>query len=317
MSRLDKAPARYPYIKILISVLVIFAGVQTWYLMGIKQQLSNMRKPPAMVSLPAPVQILPPMPLHDMSAAMAFPGWQTIPEQTLQPTVEFLNLEQRTVPPAMLQLIQAGRDTLPPTSQRYEQRPSPQRDYSYRTPNGWQPWDRPDWNRHEERHWQAWNEPSWKQREEREWRHWSRLSRDMHDEIEQMKREIDRMFEQSNDRHDSQSRDRSYSFHEAFKSPKVKLREDSTQYIITVNIPGADENDVSVSLDGQRLNIRSKRKSEKTNTDSSGNVVFSTRSSGNYQRSITLPERVIKNAMKTKVDNGVLTIIIPKDKEPA
>ena len=47
-----------------------------------------------------------------------------------------------------------------------------------------------------------------------------------------------------------------------------------------------------------------------------GNIVFSERRSGNFRRSITLPEPVIEGGMKTKIENGVLTIVIPKYRTP-
>jgi HSP20 family protein len=99
--------------------------------------------------------------------------------------------------------------------------------------------------------------------------------------------------------------------------PEMDVKEDRTQYIILVNLPGADENDISVSVDGRRLTIKGKRKSQKQNRSSNGNIVFSERRTGNFRRSITLPEPVIESGMRTKVENGVLTIIIPKYKQPA
>jgi len=45
-----------------------------------------------------------------------------------------------------------------------------------------------------------------------------------------------------------------------------------------------------------------------------GDIVFQECRSGRFERSITLPEAVKQNEMKTQVDKDVLTITIPKEK---
>jgi HSP20 family protein len=94
----------------------------------------------------------------------------------------------------------------------------------------------------------------------------------------------------------------------------MDVREDNTQYTVLVNIPGADAKSLSVDLDGQRLTVRGKQEYEKQDRDASGRIIFSERRSGRFQRSITLREPVEQRGMQTKIDNGVLTIRIPKMK---
>ena len=84
------------------------------------------------------------------------------------------------------------------------------------------------------------------------------------------------------------------------------------KYMVMVNLPGADENDISVTLDGQRLTIKGKRYYEKRDRNPSGNIVFQERQSGKFKRSLTLAHPVHQNKMKTRLDNGILKILIPK-----
>ena len=94
----------------------------------------------------------------------------------------------------------------------------------------------------------------------------------------------------------------------------MDIKENANQYIVLVNLPGANKNDISVTLNGQRLTVKGKQNYKKQNRDAMGNIIFQVRQSGRFQRGITLSNPVDKNKMKTYLDNDVLTIIIPKIK---
>jgi HSP20 family protein len=105
-----------------------------------------------------------------------------------------------------------------------------------------------------------------------------------------------------------------YEYHLSRRSsvPKIDVREDAHGYMITVEIPGTDEDSISVNLQRQRLTIRAKQGYEQSEIDPSGRFEFRERSSGSLRRSILLREPVNANAMKTRVDNGILMVTIPK-----
>lgn len=103
-----------------------------------------------------------------------------------------------------------------------------------------------------------------------------------------------------------------YHFSRNFSTPEIDVKENAQQYIVLVNLPGAKENDISVTLNGQRLSIKGKQDYKKQDKNATGNVIFQERHSGKFQRSITLSRPVDQNKMKTHLDNGVLTVIIPK-----
>ena len=103
-----------------------------------------------------------------------------------------------------------------------------------------------------------------------------------------------------------------YSFKQSLSVPDIDVKENASQYIVLVNLPGANENDISVSLNGQRLTVKGKQDYKKQNKNAMGNIVFQEHRSGSFQRSITLAHPVRQNKMKTRLDNGVLTIVIPK-----
>ena len=125
-----------------------------------------------------------------------------------------------------------------------------------------------------------------------------------------MRQQMERSFDSPYRRH--QRQDFQYNFRQHVSIPEIDVKEDTEKYIIFVNVPGAKESDVAVKMDGQRLFIRGKHVYQKQGSDPSGRISFSESRSGNFQRSIKLTEPVDQKGLRTKIDNGVLTIIIPK-----
>jgi HSP20 family molecular chaperone IbpA len=109
-----------------------------------------------------------------------------------------------------------------------------------------------------------------------------------------------------------QQQDFEYHFRENFSTPKINVQQNDKQYYISVNIPGADENDVSVKLEGQYLTIVGKQKTQQQQSDPEGRFSFSHSRSGKFRRTITLREPVDEKGMQTRIENGVLMISIPK-----
>jgi HSP20 family protein len=132
-----------------------------------------------------------------------------------------------------------------------------------------------------------------------------------YEEIERMQREMDRMFNNAFSRFNSNP-DFQQLFKDSTSTPEMDVQEDDKKYSVIVNLPGADEKNISVNLDGQQLTVRAEQDFSQQKKDDMGNVIFQQRHSGAFQRSITLPEPVKQNGMETQVNNGVLTITIPK-----
>lgn len=142
-------------------------------------------------------------------------------------------------------------------------------------------------------------------------------------EIERMQHDMDRTFNRRFNRFNNHPDfnnpgvnrpDFEYHFSQNISAPEVDIKENANQYVVLVNLPGAVEKDISVTLNGQRLNIKGKQDYKKQNRDAMGNIIFQARQSGRFQRGITLSKPVNQNKMKTRLENGVLIIIIPKVK---
>jgi len=128
-------------------------------------------------------------------------------------------------------------------------------------------------------------------------------------DLDNMQREMDHMFGQfsldfrGNPHFDSIFRD--YT-----SSPSLDFMEKDGNYVIEVELPGARDNTIAVSIENGMLNIRAETSSHQEKDKS--NYIRSERYSGKLQRSLSLPPDADADKMTTKLENGVLTITIPK-----
>ncbi len=134
---------------------------------------------------------------------------------------------------------------------------------------------------------------------------------DPYAEIERMQQNMDQMFNNAFGGFNGGS-----VFHSMFDNtgglPQMDMQEDNSKYTITLNLPGTDENNISVNLDGQQLTVNGEQNLDQQKQDANGNVIFQQHHSGKFQRSFTLPEPVKPNSLITHVDDGVLTITVNK-----
>ena len=132
-----------------------------------------------------------------------------------------------------------------------------------------------------------------------------------YEEIQRMRQEMDRVFNSTfNDIDDNSAFQ--HMFSSSTSIPQMNLKEDNSKFTVTLDLPNANEKNVSVNLDGQQLTVNGEQDVNEQKKDANGHVVYESHHAESFQRSITLPEPVKRNGMVTKVDNGVLTITVPK-----
>lgn len=93
--------------------------------------------------------------------------------------------------------------------------------------------------------------------------------------------------------------------------PNIDLREEADRYVLRMDVPGADQPSMTVTVEGRTLTIAGKR--ESAYEDKSGQLVHQERYSGTFERRIQLPGSVKNSEMEAKYDKGVLTVVLPKD----
>jgi HSP20 family protein len=94
-------------------------------------------------------------------------------------------------------------------------------------------------------------------------------------------------------------------------SPSLDVRELKDQYIIRVDMPGANKSSIKVNIEGRLLTLSGER-STVNESKSNDKVVRNERSMAQFVRTIQLPGPVKVNAVEAKYDNGVLTLNLPK-----
>jgi len=100
-------------------------------------------------------------------------------------------------------------------------------------------------------------------------------------------------------------------------SPKgalaVDVYETSDDVVVKTAIPGADPDDVDISLTGDTLTIKAEIKADEEVDEE--DYVYRERRLGTYSRSFGLPSLVEANGAEAEVENGVLTLRLPKVEE--
>lgn len=87
---------------------------------------------------------------------------------------------------------------------------------------------------------------------------------------------------------------------------RVDLNHDADNYYVLAELPGVDKKDVNIELENAVLTISGERKS---GGEDAGESTF------RFSRSITVGDDVIADKVKAKLDNGILTVTLPKREE--
>lgn len=96
-------------------------------------------------------------------------------------------------------------------------------------------------------------------------------------------------------------------------APAVNVKESDKAYTMEVAVPGIKKEfcRVTVNNDGD-LELAIENKFEHKEENKNEHFLRREFSYGNYQQTYTLPENVDKDSISAKVENGVLTITMPK-----
>jgi HSP20 family protein len=96
-------------------------------------------------------------------------------------------------------------------------------------------------------------------------------------------------------------------------SAAFDVKETKDAYLFKADVPGIYEKDLEVTLTGNRLTIAGKRDAEKE--DRTDRYYAYERSYGAFTRSFTLPEGANVEALRASLEQGVLTVTVPKKPE--
>jgi HSP20 family protein len=104
-------------------------------------------------------------------------------------------------------------------------------------------------------------------------------------------------------------------FNRSFNLPSVDLRETDNAYVLDAELPGYDEKNIEVHVDGNRLTIESKQVEEHTDKADRCNYIIRERRSRAFSRVFQLPDNADSKAISAVFKNGVLSLEIKKQTE--
>jgi len=95
-------------------------------------------------------------------------------------------------------------------------------------------------------------------------------------------------------------------------APSVDVKDEKERLVVTAELPGVEEKDVNLTLDGDLLTISGEKRAEHEEKDEKGNWVMTERSFGSFSRSFTLPFIPASGGVEAEFKKGVLSISIRK-----
>ena len=121
-------------------------------------------------------------------------------------------------------------------------------------------------------------------------------------ELERMRQQMDSLF--------GQLSDSDYSRFRAGVFPAVNLTEDKDNYFVRAELPGVKAADLDIQATSKGVSISGERKLALEGE----NVRYHRREreSGSFSRIISLPGDVDADKVDAKLENGILTVIVPK-----
>lgn len=99
----------------------------------------------------------------------------------------------------------------------------------------------------------------------------------------------------------------------AFLRPNVDIAATDKEYTVTAEIPGVNEDDISLEVAQDNLIIRGEKKAEEKQEDKDIHRIE--RAYGSFQRVLSMPEDADRDNIEAQFNNGVLTVNVPRKAE--
>lgn len=95
-----------------------------------------------------------------------------------------------------------------------------------------------------------------------------------------------------------------------FEAMPVDVVDHDAEFVVTVDLPGFEREDVEIRVTDHTLRIDADR--EETTEETEEQYLRRERRHRAMDRSVRLPEEVDKDAVTARMNNGVLTVTLPK-----
>lgn len=96
-------------------------------------------------------------------------------------------------------------------------------------------------------------------------------------------------------------------------APALNVKETAEDYIMEMAVPGLEKEWVRINVTNEGLlHVAIENKMEHKEEDKKQHYLRREFSYSNYQQTYVLPDDIVKDNISAKVDNGVLTVTMPK-----
>jgi HSP20 family protein len=96
-------------------------------------------------------------------------------------------------------------------------------------------------------------------------------------------------------------------------APALDISERKDAYLVTVELPGVEADDLEITFEDGLLTIQGERRFAHDSSEQQFHRVE--RRYGAFRRSITLPAHVMAEGIEATADDGVLQVVVPKMEE--
>ncbi|MBN2403566.1 MAG: Hsp20/alpha crystallin family protein [Spirochaetes bacterium] len=103
-----------------------------------------------------------------------------------------------------------------------------------------------------------------------------------------------------------------YNNEEYVLVPPVDIYETENDFVVKAEMPGVNKDGVNITLDNNELEIIGKING---NLPDEKNLKYSEFNLYNYHRKFNVADTIDRNALKAGLDNGILTLTLPKKEE--
>lgn len=101
-------------------------------------------------------------------------------------------------------------------------------------------------------------------------------------------------------------------------APAINVKETEKDYTVEIAAPGMTKDDFNVNIDKDgNLHIHMEAHTEKKDEDKKSHYLRREFAYSKFEQTLLLPEDVKKEAIEAKVNDGVLTVTLPKMEKPA
>jgi HSP20 family protein len=132
-------------------------------------------------------------------------------------------------------------------------------------------------------------------------------------ELLNVEREMNKIFNSFGGRFSLTDTSNDDGYENAVWSPLTDISEDKDNYVLRLDLPGVNKEDVKISYSDGQINISGERKQEKETKELKFHRVE--RVYGKYFRSFALPGAIKEDKIDAEFKNGQLLITIPKADE--